>query len=169
MGVTWDWIMQDLWAVISVVGVLLVAGVGAVVGLVRGGKRRRSIEGAPRPDLRGGGSHAAEGDVLTLPETGEPGEGRPTSTLETPESTRGRLQRLRSRLARSDSALSRGLLSLLAGGQLDEDTWDDVESTLLAADLGVQASSKLVATLKTRVAAEGVRDEATMRTWLQER
>ena len=168
MGVTWDWIMQDLWAVISVVGVLLVAGVGAVVGLVRGGKRRRSIEGAPRPDLSGGGSHAAEGDVLTLPETGEPGEGRPTSTLETPESTRGRLQRLRSRLARSDSALSRGLLSLLAGGQLDEDTWDDVESTLLAADLGVQASSKLVATLKTRVAAEGVRDEATMRTWLQE-
>ncbi|WP_245851863.1 signal recognition particle-docking protein FtsY [Mobilicoccus massiliensis] len=170
-----DWIFHDLWALLTVVGVLLVAGVGAIIGLVRGGGRRRSIDTKTRPDLRGAPS-----------EPGEPSEGAPGGVLteerpgvvvdepvappsvETPESTRSRLQRLRSRLARSDSALSRGLLALLQGGQLDEDTWDDVESTLLAADLGVEASTELVAALKNRVAAEGVRDEATMRGWLKE-
>lgn len=167
-----DWILNDLWALISVVGVLLVAGVLAIVGLVRGGSRRRRVEPGTRPDLRGAPTEGGEGstavgsvDTLEPPDVLlEPGP----PSVETPESTRSRLQRLRSRLARSDSALSRGLLALLQGGQLDEDTWDDVESTLLAADLGVEASSSLVARLKERVAAEGVRDEATMRGWLLE-
>ena len=112
-----------------------------------------------RSTAAGGVDTLERPDVLTEPSA---------PSVETPESTRSRLQRLRSRLARSDSALSRGLLSLLQGGQLDEDTWDDVESTLLAADLGVEASASLVARLKERVAAEGVRDEATMRGWLRD-
>ena len=53
-------------------------------------------------------------------------------------------------------------------GHLDEETWDDVEDTLLASDLGVEASQELVAALRRQVAVQGVRDEATVRGWLRE-
>ena len=48
----------------------------------------------------------------------------------------GRLERLRGRLARSQNTLGRSMLGLLGGGDLDEDSWQDVEDTLLIADLG---------------------------------
>src|SRR6185312_4945350 len=48
----------------------------------------------------------------------------------------GRLERLRGRLARSRSGLGQGLLGLLGAGELDEESWEDVEATLLQADLG---------------------------------
>ncbi len=80
----------------------------------------------------------------------------------------GRLRRLRARLARSNSSLGQGLLALLAGGRLDDAAWEEVEDTLLAADLGVAASTELVAALRTRVAVEGTTDEASVRRLLRE-
>jgi fused signal recognition particle receptor len=80
----------------------------------------------------------------------------------------GRLQRLRARLARSNSALGKGLLALLSRGQLDEEAWEEVEDTLLAADLGVQATTELVDKLRTRVKIENTTDEASVRRWLHE-
>ena len=52
------------------------------------------------------------------------------------EPTEGRLERLRGRLGRSRSTLGQGLLGLLGAGDLDEDSWEEVEDTLLLADLG---------------------------------
>ena len=49
----------------------------------------------------------------------------------------GRLVRLRSRLARSQSSLGRGLLTVLAREKLTEDDWEEIEETLLAADVGL--------------------------------
>ena len=69
---------------------------------------------------------------------GEPG-GAPTALLERPEPSAGRLTRLRARLARSQTALGRGLLALLSRDTLDEATWDEIEEILLGADLGVGA------------------------------
>mgnify|MGYP000961371629 CR=1 FL=1 len=59
--------------------------------------------------------------------------------------------RLRARLARSRSALGQGLLTLLSRGHLDDQAWEEVEETLLAADLGVEATTTLVETLRRRV------------------
>lgn len=56
----------------------------------------------------------------------------------------GRLERLRGRLARSQNALGRGLLGLIGGGDLDEDSWQDVEDTLLVADLGPAATASVL-------------------------
>ena len=39
----------------------------------------------------------------------------------------------------------------LSGGDIDEDTWDQVEETLLTADLGVAASTDLMERLRARV------------------
>ena len=89
-------------------------------------------------------------------------------TVERPEAPAGRLRRLRARLARSNTALGKGLLALLSGGKLDEAAWEEVEDTLLAADLGVAATTDLVDALRTKVAVEGSTDEATVRGWLRE-
>ena len=62
--------------------------------------------------------------------------------LETPSPTAGRLLRLRARLARSQTALGRGLLSVLSRENLDDDAWEEVEEALLTADVGVGADHR---------------------------
>jgi fused signal recognition particle receptor len=75
--------------------------------------------------------------------------------LEKPEGTKSRLVRLRERLSRSQGTLGRGLLALLSRDRLDEDTWEDIEDTLLTADIGVQPTQQLVERLRTRLRVEG--------------
>ena len=88
--------------------------------------------------------------------------------IERPESARGRLQRLRARLARSNTTIGKSLLALLSRGRLDEEAWEEVEDTLIGADLGVEATTELVEALQTRVKVDGTTDEATVRSWLRE-
>lgn len=75
--------------------------------------------------------------------------------VEVPEPAKGRLHRLRERLARSNNALGKGLLGLLSRGDIDESTWDEVEEILLTADLGVAATTELMDNLRTRIQVEG--------------
>jgi len=63
--------------------------------------------------------------------------------------------------------MGKGLLSLLSSGGLDEQSWEDVEDTLLSSDLGVEATMELVGSLRIRVKVEGARDEETVREWLR--
>jgi fused signal recognition particle receptor len=83
--------------------------------------------------------------------------------VEVPESAIGRLHKLRGRLARSNSVFSKGLLGLLTSGSLDQQAWDDVEATLLGADLGFAATTELIAALKIRIAQENDYSEDFMR------
>jgi fused signal recognition particle receptor len=75
----------------------------------------------------------------------------------------GRLERLRGRLARSQNALGRSVLGLLGGGDLDEDSWQEVEDTLLVADLGPVTTESVVSQLRGRLASDNVRTEADAR------
>jgi fused signal recognition particle receptor len=79
-----------------------------------------------------------------------PAEPEPGLVFETPPPSAGRLVRLRSRLARSQSSLGRGLLTVLAREKLTEDDWEEVEETLLAADIGVAATTQIVQRLRTQ-------------------
>jgi fused signal recognition particle receptor len=88
--------------------------------------------------------------------------------LDVPEPTAGRLTRLRARLARSQTTLGRGLFTLLSRDVLDEDTWEEVEDTLLQADMGVKPTQELVERLRTRVRVEGTRSPGELRTLLRE-
>ncbi|HWE91477.1 MAG TPA: signal recognition particle-docking protein FtsY [Pseudonocardiaceae bacterium] len=69
----------------------------------------------------------------------------------------GRLERLRGRLSRSQSTLGQGLLGLLGAGDLDEDSWTEVEDTLLLADLGSATTTEIVDRLRSELSAQGVR------------
>ncbi|MGY4710051.1 signal recognition particle-docking protein FtsY [Mycolicibacterium sp. CBM1] len=82
--------------------------------------------------------------------------------------TEGRLERLRGRLAKSQNALGRSMLGLLGGGDLDEASWEEVEDTLLIADLGPVVTASVVEQLRSRLAASPVRTEADARAVLRE-
>jgi fused signal recognition particle receptor len=80
----------------------------------------------------------------------------------------GRLHRLRGRLARSQNTLGRSLLGLLGGGDLDEDSWQEVEDTLLIADVGPVVTESVVSQLRSRLASSSVRTEADARAVLRD-
>ncbi len=98
----------------------------------------------------------------TLPEVA------PEVVIERPAPAAGRMTRLRARLARSESALGRSLLTLLSGDKLDDETWQDVEDVLLTADVGVAATADLVAALQTRARVLGARSVDQVRQMLRE-
>ncbi len=80
----------------------------------------------------------------------------------------GRLERLRGRLAKSQNAFGRSMLGLLGGGDLDEASWDEVEDTLLVADLGPTATASVTEHLRAAMASTSVRNEAQARAVLRE-
>jgi fused signal recognition particle receptor len=102
-----------------------------------------------------------EPEIVTPPVAEPPAPEVPEiEAIEPPE---GRLERLRGRLARSQNALGRSVLGLLGVGDLDEDSWQDVEDTLLVADLGPVATESVVSQLRARLAGDNVRTEADAR------
>ncbi|WP_310155319.1 signal recognition particle-docking protein FtsY [Phycicoccus sp. 3266] len=178
-------VIDQLWEWIAVAVVLLVVLVGGLVGLTRGrgGRTKEAPRGRqPSGDVLPGVGDDAEpprdapkrsvqdaGSIDTLPVPEDTlVEPPPTPTVERPAEVAGRLTRLRARLARSNSALGQGLLALLSRGRLDEEAWEEVEDTLIASDLGVEATTELVDSLRSRVKVEGTTDEATVRAWLRE-
>ena len=87
--------------------------------------------------------------------------------IETPEAPESRMLRLRERLSRS-GALGRGILTLLTRSTVDEETWDEIEETLLLADLGPAATDEMLENLKRRIQVLGTDDVAAVREVLRE-
>jgi fused signal recognition particle receptor len=105
---------------------------------------------------------------ITLPEPAtdsRPAQARPLDEIE-PAS--GRLERLRGRLSKSRSVLGQGLLGLLGAGDLDEDSWQEVEDTLLIADLGAVTTAEIVERLRDELSRRAVRTSADARAILHE-
>ncbi|NYF57474.1 signal recognition particle-docking protein FtsY [Micromonospora purpureochromogenes] len=86
--------------------------------------------------------------------------------LEVPEPTAGRLVRLRSRLSRSQNAFGKGLLGLLSRDHLDEDTWEEIEDSLITADVGIDATREIVDRLRERTRVLGTRSATELRALL---
>jgi fused signal recognition particle receptor len=151
-------------ALIIGIGVLVVVGLAGLVGSAFRGRSRRgssTLEREAPTEPRVGDDAETPRDSPTrtvedsrLP-TLPPLQPPETPTLEKPESTAGRLVRLRQRLARSQGPLGRGLLALLSRDVVDEDTWEEIEDTLITADVGVNPTQELVARLRTRVKVQG--------------
>ena len=179
---------DQVWEIVAVCAIVAIVLVAGVVGLVRGRSSRQkeltpppppkpSTPTAPPTDL----DSDADGrgvDTLPAPTPTRPAEPEVDDdvvlveelpTLERPASARGRLARLRARLARSNSAIGNALLVLLSRGGLDEEAWEEVEDTLIRADLGVDATTELVDKLRTRVKVDGsgATSEAEVKAWLK--
>jgi fused signal recognition particle receptor len=88
--------------------------------------------------------------------------------IDTPEAPADRMVRLRERLSRS-GALGRGILTMLTRGSgVDEDTWDEIEETLLLADLGPDATDEMLENLRRRIQVLGTDDAEAVREVLRE-
>ncbi|MER5854960.1 signal recognition particle-docking protein FtsY [Streptomyces sp. NPDC059688] len=172
--------------------VIAVVVLGALGGLIVGSRRRKPLPPPPpkTPDITAPPAEPHVGDEAetprdeprrTIEEVDLPGgpapvvvEEPPTGPelevpqLEIPEPTAGRLVRLRARLSRSQTALGKGLLTLLSREHLDDDTWEEIEDTLLTADVGVQPTQELVDSLRERVKVLGTRTPAELRGLLRE-
>ncbi|MDY0812854.1 signal recognition particle-docking protein FtsY [Kitasatospora purpeofusca] len=169
--------------------VIAVVAVGAIAGLVVSGRRRQQlppksqapvITAPPTPREPAVGEEAAppteeprrtveEVELPAAPEEEAAAPAEPAApSVEVPEPTAGRLVRLRSRLSRSQNSLGKGLLSLLSREHLDEDTWEEIEDTLLTADVGVAPTQELVERLRTRVKVLGTRTPDELRALLRE-
>jgi fused signal recognition particle receptor len=92
----------------------------------------------------------------------------PVTDIDTIAPTAGRLDRLRGRLAKSQNALGRSVLGLLGAGDLDEASWEEVEDTLLIADLGPTVSTAVVTQLRGKLATSGARTAEQARAVLRE-
>lgn len=181
-------VMELVEIVILAVVIALVA-VGLVGGLVVGSRKKKQLPPPPpstptiTPPAEPQVGEEAETprdearrtiDEVGLPDATAPVEEAPVAeapappALEIPEPTAGRLVRLRARLARSQNSLGKGLLTLLSRDNLDEDTWEEIEDTLLTADVGVAPTQELVERLRERVRVLGTRTPDELRTLLRE-
>ncbi|HSF27384.1 MAG TPA: signal recognition particle-docking protein FtsY [Actinomycetes bacterium] len=162
-----------------VLAVVLVLTLGFV--LLRPSGRGRQAPSAPRPGIDyapGVGDDdqpPRETPRRTVEDVPLPGAGTttldepaPESVVEAPAPVAGRMVRLRARLARSQTTLGRGLLALVSRAHLDDATWDEIEDTLLAADVGVGPATELVDRLRTRVRVESVDTPERARALLRE-
>jgi fused signal recognition particle receptor len=105
----------------------------------------------------------AEDRLSAAPATGDLDFG-----FEIPDSAVGRMHRLRARLSRSNNAIGKGLLGLLSRDNLDEETWEEIEETLLTADLGVGPTMELLEQLRSAVRVEGNTDQDRLTQLLRE-
>ncbi|GAA5038831.1 signal recognition particle-docking protein FtsY [Streptomyces siamensis] len=171
--------------------VIAVVVIGALGGLVIGSRRRKQLPPPPpaAPDITAPPAEPHVGDEAEAPHDEERRtieevdlpEGSAAApvvveeplpveapAVEIPEPTAGRLVRLRARLSRSQNALGKGLLTLLSREHLDEETWEEIEDTLLTADVGVQPTQELVERLRERVKVLGTRTPDELRGLLRE-
>lgn len=92
-----------------------------------------------------------------------------TPAVETPEAAGTRMQRLKARLSKSGNPFGKALFNILAKDQLSEADWEDVEDTLLLADVGAEASEQLVEELLNDARIAGQSDPAEVRAALKDK
>lgn len=113
------------------------------------------------PDALAPPAEAPVEEVETVEETSVVEE--PVPPVEKPEGKKGRLQRLRERLSKSGNPFGKALFNILAKDHLSETDWEDVEDTLLLADVGAEASEQLVEQLRTDARVTGETDPTQLR------
>ncbi|GGU45214.1 signal recognition particle receptor FtsY [Streptomyces albospinus] len=176
--------------------VIAVVALGAISGLVVSSRKKKQLPppppAAPKPSVTAPPAEPQVGEEAETPRdeerrtieevelpTAEAPEAEAAAPaaepeapvapeIEVPAPTAGRLVRLRARLSRSQNSLGKGLLTLLSREHLDEETWEEIEDTLLTADVGVAPTQELVDRLRERVKVLGTRTPEGLRELLRE-
>ncbi len=142
MPVDISWIPGDSDLLVTIVaGLVVIGGVGAA--LIGRNRQAPPREAPPRRD------DAAATAAPTVEEAEAPEE--TVEAVETPEAVDHRFGRLRRRVG---TTFGQSLLAIFRRGALSQDDWDELEETLLMADVGAAATDELLADLKARLKAE---------------
>ena len=134
-------------------------------------KTKEAVESAAMESVESATSSATpESPVATEPTpVGSAVTESATPAVETPEAAGTRMQRLKARLSKSGNPFGRALFNILAKDQLSEADWEDVEDTLLLADVGAEASEQLVEELRNDARIAGQSDPAEVRAALKDK
>ncbi|ANI92639.1 signal recognition particle-docking protein FtsY [Dietzia timorensis] len=109
---------------------------------------------------------AGDAPETTHPDTvAVPAPAEPTEEI---APTDGRMHRLRGRLSRSNNTVGKSLLGLLGAGDLDDEAWEEIEDTLIMADLGSETTMRIVDRLRSEIASKQVRTEDDVRALLRQ-
>ncbi|MEQ1788090.1 MAG: signal recognition particle-docking protein FtsY [Acidimicrobiales bacterium] len=130
---------------IALLIVLLLAGTG-IVALRR--RREATLEPPPTP--------------VVIPLETQPAA--PAAEVEVaPEAPlAGEKPRFRDRIGKARSTLSGYMGAVLAREKVESGTWDDLEEALILADVGVAATTDILARLRATVDAEGITDSSAL-------
>ena len=118
-------------------------------------KQAESAQSAASSTESAGSAQSAQPES----QTSQAAESQP----QTPESATSRMTRLKARLANSANPFGKALFNILAKDHLSEADWEDVEDTLLMADVGADASEQLVDELRNDARITGTHDPAQVR------
>ncbi|MFD1935935.1 signal recognition particle-docking protein FtsY [Nonomuraea mangrovi] len=167
--------MSEYLGIIVIVIVVALLAIGGMFFLYRPGRKAvpppveaPEVKPAPEPEAERA-QPEEEGTTTTVPPPVKPAETiikKPE--VEIPPPSAGRMVRLRSRLARSQSALGKGLLELLSRDRLDDEVWDEIEESLITADVGISPTQTMVEELRTKVKVLGTRTPDEVRGLLRE-
>ncbi|GAB3172486.1 signal recognition particle-docking protein FtsY [Micromonospora palomenae] len=159
---------EYLLVALALLAVLILGGLSLVVPRLRRRPEpplpKTEVDTRAEEDLAGPPVQAPEAELSTGILVEPPVIEAPA--LEVPEPTAGRLVRLRSRLSRSQNAFGKGLLGLLSRDHLDEDTWEEIEDSLITADVGIDATREIVDRLRERTRVLGTRSANELRALL---
>lgn len=72
-------------------------------------------------------------------------------------------QRLKASLAKTRDKLGKNLAGLFGGGKIDDDLYEELETVLLTADMGVDATLHLLGDVRERVSLGGLKDASELR------
>lgn len=86
----------------------------------------------------------------------------------TPEPKAGFFKRLRAKLNSGDNWLTYDLANLAPGGQIDDDVLEEIETRLVMADVGVDATDQIVAELHRRLARKELKDISALKDGLRQ-
>ncbi|WP_029068764.1 signal recognition particle-docking protein FtsY [Jonesia quinghaiensis] len=147
---------------------VVLSGLG-YAGFVRSKRSSRGPQEGPQSIERDTVVTGDDSDLRDgVGEESEPRSAGPVHTPDVPLPASGRMARLRGRLAASGSPLGQRLLAILSKDHIEESDWDELEETLLMADLGVGPTTELIDALRTRARVEDIREAGTIRQIVKE-
>lgn len=164
---------MTLWIIVGVVAVVVIAAIVAFVLRSRSASFPPAVtaeteeERVVEPEPTDGSTPDDNSPVV--PESVPDSETKPESGYAVPDGVGSRLTKLRSRLAQSANPFGKALFSILTRDNLAESDWEDVEDTLLLADVGAEASEQLVDGLRTDARVTGEREPDAIRAMLREK
>ncbi|OZG49262.1 signal recognition particle-docking protein FtsY [Bombiscardovia coagulans] len=167
---------MNTYAIIALICVVVVLAVLGIWWLVARRRKRRIEEqvGQVAAQVAQAGATSAGQDAgAQESQGGKVRSGRSeqgsTRNLESPESSDSRIVRLRAKLAKSPNPFGKALFAILTKDHLSESDWEDVEDTLLRADVGAEASEQLVDELRADARVTGEKDPQSVRAMLREK
>ncbi|MFK7087847.1 signal recognition particle-docking protein FtsY [Chromobacterium violaceum] len=72
-------------------------------------------------------------------------------------------ERLKAGLAKTRDKLGKQLAGLFGGGKIDEDLYEELETVLLTADMGMDATEHLLQDVRERVSLKGLKDSSELK------